>query len=117
QMPRWTRGVGAAVRRNSYDVLAWALTAALAATGGLVAFTSGLPLVAIFTTVAAGAVRLGLEIGRRERTAGLGVRLNRHARIAVAAAVRRLVLERPLWHDERATRQLRQAFIDMRSGG
>jgi hypothetical protein len=104
------------VARYRHEIVSWALPAAIAAVGTLAAFLLATFWLAIVGTALGGAVRVGMEIGRRERTADLEQRLRTGAIGVVGLAARELVLERTLWRDEKATELLRRALIDGRLG-
>lgn len=113
---RRVRGFGAFLDRYRWDLLVWALVAIVAASGAVLAAVTATWWIAVLATAAATAIRLSLEIGRREHVAQLEQGVRMRARLAVGGAAEGLVLERTLWHDERATQQLRERLIAQRLG-
>lgn len=101
-----------AVNRHRHDVITWAIAAAAAASISVIGLLVAVPWLAIPGAAVGALIRLARDIGRRERTAHLEQRLRNRATVAVGDVVQRLVLERTLWHDEKASEAIRARFID-----
>lgn len=99
------------VSRYRQELLSWALPGTIMAVGSVVALVLFAPWVAIVGTLIGGAVRVGLEIGRRDRIADIEETLRARAGAAVAGAAARLV-EQNLWQDEKATEATRKALVE-----
>ena len=90
----------------------WAASAVLVVAGAVATFLTAVPWFGLGATFTAGLLRLGVEIGKRERVAGLREHLTSRAVDAVARAAVRHVLHHSIWHDEEASRKLWRAFLE-----
>lgn len=98
------RRLARAFARNRIDITVWAASAVVVVAGAVATLATSIPWFGAGAAVTAGLLRLGVEIGKRERVAGVREQLSSRAVEAVAAAAERHVLRHTIWRDEEASR-------------
>ena len=98
------RRVSRAIARNRLDIALWAASALLVVAALAATLATGVPWFGVGATVMVGLLRLGVEIGKRERVAGVREELGGRATEGVAGAANRHLLKRTIWQNEDAYR-------------